>query len=332
MGGSFSPFHLGHLNSLLTVREQFGLEKILLIPSFHTPLKKKKEEVSPADRLEMLKETLPSYPFMSVDDQEILRKGMSYTYLTVDRLFEERPEAELFFIMGLDQFFIFDRWKRFEEILKRTNLIVTSRPGVLFPQKLSEFPKGLRSLIKKRMSKQVSLKKGFKRIYFCALKDMDISSSHIKKRIKEGKEVSHLLPEPVHLYIREKGLYGNDSSGTDNQTHKLLDFCAKEFTSKKAFDIQAFDLRSRPLPFSFGLIVSGANTRQTRALASHIKRVVKKKFDLNPIGEEGQEENRWIVFDYGDLVIHIFYDYTKRFYNLEELWSEPKAFSPAKTV
>ena len=97
----------------------------------------------------------------------------------------------------------------------------------------------------------------------------------------------------------------------------------KELAKKKAYDIKSFDLRSRPLPFSFGLIASAANTRQTKALAVHLKEKIKKSFGLQPINEEGQTEARWIVLDYGDLVIHIFYDYTKKFYKLEELWEAP---------
>ena len=119
MGGSFNPFHLAHLNSLLTVRELFALENIILIPSFQTPLKERAEEIKPFHRLEMLKLVLNSYPFMTVDDQEILRKGLSYTHRSISQLFKKSDKEELFFIMGLDQFYIFDRWKNFKEILKK---------------------------------------------------------------------------------------------------------------------------------------------------------------------------------------------------------------------
>lgn len=326
MGGGFNPFHLAHLNSLLTVREQFDLKNIIVIPSFQTPLKKE-ETASPEHRLKMLKSILNSYPFLKVDDQEIRRKGVSYTHRTITQLSKKKDIGELFFIMGLDQFHIFDRWKNFKDILKKTNLIVTSRPGVSFPKKTTEFPDGLKSLIKKKLLKEISLTVSEKKIYFCPLKDMDISSSDIRQRLKEGKEVSHLLLKTVDSYIKENKLY-TDKAEQENQTQQLMDFSIKELSQKKAYDIKSFDLRSKPLPFSFGLIASGSNTRQTKALAVHIKRQIKKFFGLKPMNEEGHTESRWIVLDYGDLVIHIFYDYTKRIYKLDELW---EASSPASS-
>lgn len=322
MGGSFNPFHLAHLNSLLTVREQFALESIIVIPSFQTPLSVE-EAASPVHRLEMLKQALSSYPFFKVDDQEIRRKGVSYTHRTITQLFKKRVKEELFFIMGLDQFHIFDRWKNFTEILKKTNLIVTSRPGISFPKKSADFPKDIKPLIRKKLSKEISLKTSEKKIYFCPLKDMDISSSYIRQRLKEGKGVDHLLPKVLDLYIKENKLYTGETAGLEDQTQKLIDFSVKEMDKKKAYDIEAFDLRSRPLPFSFGLIASCSNTRQTKALAVHIKRTIKKSFGLKPMNEEGKTESRWIVLDYDDLVIHIFYDYTRKFYKLKELWETP---------
>ena len=317
MGGSFDPFHLAHLNSLLTVKEQFHLEKLFVIPSFRTPLKEKESSLNPSHRLKMLKLALSPYPFMEVDDQEIQRKGISYTHKTITQLFKIR-DRELFFIMGLDQFYIFDQWKNFADILKKTNLIVTSRPGNLFPKRLTSFPKGIRSFIEKRLKEEIFLKTG-KKVYFCFLQDMDITSSFIRQRIREGKAVAHLLPKELSLYIQEKKLYRGDSS--EKATQILKNFSMQELEKKKAYDISSFDLRSKPLPFSFGVIATASNTRQTKALAVHLKRAIKKSFGLKPIHEEGMISAAWIVLDYGGLVIHIFYDSTKKIYKLEELWS-----------
>lgn len=317
MGGSFNPFHLAHLNSLLTVKEQFALEELIVIPSFQTPLKGEEKMPDPSHRLKMLQQALFNYPFIQLDDQEIKRKGLSYTYKTITRLFK-KSNKELFFIMGLDQFYIFDQWKNFTDILKKSNLIVTSRPGVLFPGRLTDFPKGIRPLFEKRLQKEILLKSG-KKIYFCALKDMDISSSYIRKRLQEGKAVDHLIPKELNLYIKEHNLYTDDSE--EIQTQALIDLCIKEMEKKKAYDISFFDLRSKPLPFSFGLIAAASNTRQTKAIAVHLKKIIKKTFGLKPIHEEGMASASWIVLDYGYMAVHIFYDYTKKVYKLEELWS-----------
>ncbi|MDE0092026.1 MAG: nicotinate-nucleotide adenylyltransferase [Oligoflexia bacterium] len=329
MGGSFDPFHVAHLNSLLTVKERFNLDHILLIPSFKTPLKQGVKEIDPFHRLEMLKRAVKNYSFMLVDDQEIERKGVSYSYRTINELFKNRKQEELFFIMGLDQFYIFDQWKNYEKILQKANLIVTSRPATQFPKKLSDLPQGLRGLVKSKKSdciilkpiKDISKKKIQERkiIYFCALKDMDMSSSDIRRRLLEGKEFSHLLPREVGLYIKDNKLYSDQAKSPD-YTNALIEFAIKELKKKKAYDIKSYNLINKPLPFSFGLIAVASNTRQTVAIANHLKRKIKDKFELNPWNEEGRESAKWIVLDYGDLVFHIFYDYTRKFYNLEELW------------
>ena len=329
MGGSFDPFHLAHLNSLLTVKEKFNLDYILLIPSFKTPLKHETLEINPFHRLKMLQQVAENYPFILVDDQEISRKGVSYTYRTINELFKQRKEEELFFIMGLDQFYVFDQWKNYEKILQKANLIVTSRPGVQFPKSTSDLPQGLKSLVKFRKSdpmtlapiKKLSKQKtqSLKPIYFCELKDMDISSSEIKKSLLEGREFSHLLPKEVSLYIKENKLYTDQASAPDH-TKTLMEFAVKELKKKKAYDIKFYDLRKKPLPFSFSVIAVASNTRQTSAIAKHLKKIIREKFDLKPWSEEGQDSAKWIVLDYGDLVFHVFYDYTRKFYNLEELW------------
>ena len=330
MGGSFDPFHLAHLNSLLTVKEQFNLKHIILIPSFKTPLKHDKiKEINPFHRLKMLKQAVKKYPFMTVDDQEILRKGVSYTHRTVNELVKKRKQEELFFIIGLDQFYIFDQWKNYEKILQKINLIVTSRPGILFPKKLSVFPQGLKNIIKKKTSNQALLKpikdssknssQNTKSIHFCLLKDMDISSSDIRHRLFEKREFSHLVPKEVDLYIRENNLYTDQAKAPDH-TQALIEFSIKELQKKKAYDIKLYDLRNKPLPFSFGLIAVADNTRQTLAVANHLKKKIKEKFEINPLSEEGKKSAKWIALDYEDLVLHIFYDYTRKLYNLEGLW------------
>ena len=356
MGGSFDPFHLAHLNSLLTVKERFALDEILLIPSFKTPLKDEIKEINPFHRLEMLKQTVKDYSFINVDDQEICRKGVSYTYKTVSELIKKRKQAELFLIIGLDQFYVFDKWKNYEKILQKTHLIVTSRPGSSFPKRKTDLPPALKALVKTKKADQLILKAQTKKsqtsklsknpdskgttkqnkktdtkeitkiikkpekiIYFCELKDLDISSSDIRKRMKEGSEFSHLLPKEVSSYITENKLYTNQAKAPDH-TKSLMDFSVEELKKKKAYDIKLYNLKSKPLPFSFAVIAVASNTRQTLAIAKHLKKAIKERFDLKVWSEEGKDSANWIALDYGDLVFHIFYDYSRKFYNLEELW------------
>ena len=251
MGGGFDPFHLGHLNSLLCVRKAFQLKSLILIPYFQNPLKEK-SLLSPLDRLEILRQVIRPYPFMELDEGEIKQKGLSWTWKTVARLYEERVEGklkksvepkgkektedrtelktksrikesgerveeELFFIMGLDQFYIFDRWKNWQEILKRVHLIVTGRAGLSFPKGREDFPQKLKPYLsqtvlppKRAFSGRRRTKSagqlsfpyaGFsfteKKIYFCALEqDISISSSDIRKAFQ-----AEALKDPAKLSI-----------------------------------------------------------------------------------------------------------------------------------
>ena len=331
MGGGFDPFHLAHLNSLLTVKEKFQIDQILLIPSFKTPLKKRDTSGTAFHRLNMLEKMAELYSFIQIDKQEISRKGWSYTYKTIQELSKERKDEELFFIMGLDQFSIFEQWKNYDELLKKSHLIVTSRPGLKFPKRRSDFPKTLQSFVKSSYLKEgllngvkkISYEGEYKNIFFLPLKDMDISSSDIRQRVRNNNMISHLLPQEVDSYIKQNQLYLAEEEEERN-SKKWIDFIIEELEAKKAYNIECYDLRSKSIPFSFGLIASASNMRQTKSLAQNLKKKIRENFQLKPLSEEGGEASRWIVLDYGDLVVHLFYDYTRRFYNLEELWESSK--------
>ena len=343
MGGAFDPFHLAHLNSLLTVREKFSLNTLLLIPSFKTPLKRERESASPLHRLEMLKALARPYPFIETEPQEIQRKGLSYSQATVDRLFQTRPGEELFFIIGLDQFFLLPQWKNWQSLLKKSHFIAVARPGWRFPSSREECPQSLRPFVQDMGPKGISFSFTSRKIHFCPLKGKNISSSDIRQRLKKGLPVEGLIPKPLIIYIKKHRLYTPHKTGEsaptqqksrnkdspcvdpERNTQNLLALSIGELEKKKAFHIQSFDLRRMALPFSFGLTASALNTRQSRQLARHIKHKIKKHFGLLPLAEEGLKESQWIALDYGELVIHIFYDHTRKIYGLDELWESRSA-------
>jgi nicotinate-nucleotide adenylyltransferase len=92
---------------------------------------------------------------------------------------------------------------------------------------------------------------------------------------------------------------------------------------KGGVNVKNYDLRDKSAPSEFTVICSGTSTRHATALAEHLTREVKKDYNVWPQNIEGQSEGRWIVIDYGALIMHTFYDYVRQEYRLEELWSRP---------
>jgi nicotinate-nucleotide adenylyltransferase len=152
-------------------------------------------------------------PLLEVLDLEGRREGPSYS---VDTLIEIRrmygPDAELFFIIGMDAFLEIKSWHRYEELFKETNFVVIKRPGVPDEQ--------LGSLI---MSMGLGFKPGEEAgsfilpstgqgIFYKRMALLDISSTMIREKAAKEKSIRFLLPEPVESYIMEKGLYKNGNS------------------------------------------------------------------------------------------------------------------------
>ena len=335
MGGSFNPPHFGHINSILTVKEKLKLDKIIIVPTFRLPFKDSSLSTSASHRLNMVEIFFKDYDFITIDEQEIKRKGTSYSYRTVEALDKKFSSHELFFIIGLDQFQTFDTWKNVFRLLEKTHLIVTSRVHFLFPKIKKEFPIIMKPIIKNWSSQQASLTTG-NQLYFCPLKDIDVSSSLIRKCTEQGKNIKKYLPQNVKNYILKNNLYQNSQeeknvktstrsklhSQSENFSKKLSLFCAEELKNNKASDIKIFDLSSHASPFLFGLIASSSNIRHSKALAQNLQKKIKQVFKINSFGKEGESEGHWIALDYEDIIIHIFSDYTRGIYQFEDIWKE----------
>ena len=108
---------------------------------------------------------------------------------------------------------------------------------------------------------------------------------------------------------------------------------AKAASAKKASDIVTIDMRKLPNVADYFVITSGTSTTQVRAIADNIIREMKEKHGERPWHVEGLREALWVLVDYGDVVVHIFQEETRRFYDLEKLWNQveqeaTKALSP----
>lgn len=190
-GGAFNPVHNGHLNLAETFFEDLRLDKLLLIPTAKPPHKSDEGLLSGEDRVNMLRLALENKPY-EISTIEFECKDKSYTYNTLLELKKLYPDSEFFLIIGADQFIHFDKWYRYSDILDMVTLCTSAREN--------EEEKQL--IIKS--AKRLGIKDRF---YMSSRAVIRVSSSEIRGKIKNGSDVSLLLPKKVFDYISEKGLY-----------------------------------------------------------------------------------------------------------------------------
>ena len=98
--------------------------------------------------------------------------------------------------------------------------------------------------------------------------------------------------------------------------------CAAYALDKKAFDVKLLDVTGLSTLTDFLLIVSGGSDRQVQAITESIELGMKKEHSVMPLAIEGKQEGRWVLLDYGDVMVHVFQQPVRQYYDLEGLWTE----------
>ena len=185
-GGTFDPIHCGHLIAAEEIREKLGLEKIYFVTSANPPHKRTRKLISAGHRHEMVRRAIKGNAYFELSDSEMGRSGFSYTIDTIaDFKMRFGARTEIFFVAGSDSITGLSKWKGINKLLSSCVFVVLKRPG-FFPW------------ISKKLEK---------RILPVKIHGIDISSTEIKKKIREGKSIKHLVPYAVERYIYEKKLY-----------------------------------------------------------------------------------------------------------------------------
>ncbi|MFH1625035.1 MAG: nicotinate-nucleotide adenylyltransferase [Pseudomonadota bacterium] len=207
-GGTFNPIHLGHLRAAEEIRESFELQQVIFIPSAIPPHKEAKKIVSPLHRIEMVNLAIKGNRSFSASDIEIKRSGKSYSIETVDHITRIHGWGlNSFFIMGIDAFRDITTWKDYIDLFSSCNFVIMTRPryneinleDVLPPEVVRDF----RYVRPEDRFVHISNSS----LYFRHITHLDISSSIIRKRIKENRSVQYLIPDEVLEYIKLHGLY-----------------------------------------------------------------------------------------------------------------------------
>lgn len=106
-------------------------------------------------------------------------------------------------------------------------------------------------------------------------------------------------------------------------TNRSIDIYVSAVLGKKAEKVIALDVRGLTSVADFFIVCSGRSNRQVSAIADFVERYLKKK-GIKPLSVEGKNEGLWVLLDYGDVIIHVFYESVRKFYDLEGLWSDAK--------
>lgn len=189
MGGTFNPIHQGHLVAAEFIRDKFELDEVLFVASGKPPHKDRNGIASPEHRWMMTVLATDSNEHFSVSSLEIERVGESYTRDTIVQLKQIYPKnTECYFITGADAIAEISTWHKTEDLPQITKFIAVSRPG---------YKLDVRN-IDSRFQKCT---------YLIEIPALSISSTEIRRRIKERKTIKYLLPERVEKYIYKNNLY-----------------------------------------------------------------------------------------------------------------------------
>ncbi|NBS06937.1 MAG: nicotinate (nicotinamide) nucleotide adenylyltransferase [Verrucomicrobia bacterium] len=180
-GGSFDPFHLGHFLIARLAKEKFRLDEVVYLPCARSPLKSSQPIAPSLERLQWLKTGLAGEKWARVSSWEIMRPGLSYSVDTALCWRLKHPGAQLFWIMGSDQWKVLHQWKDHKKLSRIVHFLVFPRPNPPRPRtavKMSVLPERF-----------------------------DISSTQIRQRLKQKLSIRGMVPPEIEKRIQVSRFY-----------------------------------------------------------------------------------------------------------------------------
>lgn len=184
-GGSFNPIHNGHVRLAKSLLQEAALDEVWFLVSPQNPFKQDQQLLDDDKRLQLVRLALKEEPQLMASDFEFHLPKPSYTWNTLQALEQEYPERKFTLLIGGDNWEAFDKWYRYEDILKRYPIIVYPREGSKVP--------GVRFLGSEIQIVETPL--------------INISSTQIRQRLHEGKSVRGLVNTEVAMVIEQEHLY-----------------------------------------------------------------------------------------------------------------------------
>ncbi len=208
-GGTFNPIHLGHIKAAESIQHSFTFHKLLFIPSYIPPHKRSEEVASPQHRLNMVKLAVSGFSPFEPSSIEIDAREKSYSIVTLRKIKKKYPEADIFFILGVDAFVEIETWKDYEKVMEQCRFIVISRPGYQLEAAERVLDQTNRpAVLRLKRDAIVNMETVAKyKVFLLPIEALAISSTAIRKRIQEGGSIQSLVSEGVKNYILENKLY-----------------------------------------------------------------------------------------------------------------------------
>jgi len=191
LGGTFDPPHIGHLILAEYSAEALGLNHLLFLPAADPPHKQQQNKLPIAHRLAMLERAIAENDRFAISRVDIDRPGPHYSLDAVRIIREHFSEAEIYFVMGGDSLRDLPKWHRPADLIRLCRIAAIRRP---FDDICLDMHADVLPELERRLE-----------IIDAPL--LEISSSQIVKRLREGKSVRYLVPQSVLDYIAAQGLY-----------------------------------------------------------------------------------------------------------------------------
>ena len=211
-GGTFNPIHLGNLRASEEVREALALDEILFIPSSVPPHKQAdpRDPIAAArQRLDWVFRATSDVGYFRVDRIEIDRPGPSYLVDTLEAIRNREPSStRVVFIVGEDAFGEMGDWRAPERIFRLVDFAVMTRP----PGQLSDLEKRIPAVVRdafefSEKGRVAIHRETGTRIDLVPITALDISSSEIRRALREGRSIRFLVPETIREEIEQSGCY-----------------------------------------------------------------------------------------------------------------------------
>ncbi len=209
-GGSFDPFHAGHLVPTVRALETFQFDAVHFVPAGNPPHKQGEPLTPITHRLAMVAlATLPFERFFASDD-EVFVDGPTYTVDTVRRYRERFPGAVLYFLLGSDSFSQIATWERWTELVDLAHLVVLHRAHIWGSELRTRVPEKLRSRLVEVEPFAKVPDPTEQTVYLLNHDPFPVSATDVRKRLRQGFPIRELVPHEVNSYIEKYGLYRTD--------------------------------------------------------------------------------------------------------------------------